>query len=100
MSASTSTKTTKKVVAVSQPESEPMFSEEFLRVIQDLAYETLRAHLEKTKQKDAIELLDDLIVLSIRPYQKRNLSIYNRCMSETIGLVSHHVLILGGNFGK
>lgn len=88
------------VVVGSQPESEEMFSEEFIAMVQDRAYETLRAHLERTKQDGAVKLLDDLIVLSMRSYGSAAPWMKNQMMSEAIGQASSHVLSLGGNWGK
>ena len=86
---------TKEAIVVEEQE-QPMFSEEFLRMVQDHAYETLRKHLEKTKQDGAVKLLDDLIILSLpRP---QNGWVQNQILSEAIGQASHHVLELGGRF--
>ena len=79
-------------------QAEPMYSEEFVRMVQDHAYETLRRHLERTKQVEAVKLLDDLIMLSIAAYKGRVSWIDNQIMSEAIGSASHHVLALGGRF--
>ena len=101
MSQATSTKfTTQTVVVVSQPESEPMFSEEFVGMVQDRAYETLRAYLERTKQDGAVRLLDDIIILSMRAYGCAAPWMKNQMMSEAIGQASCHVLSLGGNWGE
>jgi uncharacterized protein (DUF2164 family) len=86
----------KKVFVVAEPE-QAQFSEEFLSMVQDRAYETLRAYLEKTKQEMAVKLLDDLVILSM-PRKETSLYIYNQIISEAIGGASQHVLALGGSF--
>jgi hypothetical protein len=91
--------TNQTVVVVSQPDSEPMFSEEFVGMVQDRAYETLRAYLERTKQAGAVQLLDDIIILSMGDYGCAVPWMKNQMMSEAIGQASHHVLSLGGRFG-
>ena len=88
----------RKVFVVVEPEQEQaQFSEEFLSMVQDRAYETLRAHLEKTKQDMAVKLLDDLVILS-NPRGNKAGWMYDQILSETIGQTSHHVLALGGSF--
>lgn len=79
-----------------QPES-LMFSEEFLRMMQDHAYETLRKHLLKIDQLDAVELLDDLVCLTLRPHGLVTW-MDNQILSEAVGHTSQHVLKLGGRF--
>jgi hypothetical protein len=91
--------TNQTVVVVSQPESEPMFSEQFVGMVQDRAYETLRAYLERTNQAGAVQLLDDLIILSMGSYGCAAPWMKNQMMGEAIGKASHHVLSLGGSFG-
>lgn len=89
----------RKVFVVAEPEQEqPQFSEEFLSMVHNRAYETLRAHLEKTKQDMAVKLLDDLVILS-NPRMASAPWMHNQILSETIGLTSHHVLALGGTWG-
>lgn len=101
MSQVTSTQSkTMTVVVAPQPESELMFSEEFMSMVQDRAYETLRAYLERTKQDGAVELLDDLIILSMRAYGTADAVVKNMFLSEAVGLASRHVLSLGGTWGK
>lgn len=90
----------KTVVVVSQPESEPQFSEEFMAMVHDQAYETLRAYLENSKQDGAVQLLDDLVILSMRNTGSAEQFVKNMMLSEAIGHASHHVLLLGGSWGK
>lgn len=93
--------TPKKAVIMLPPEAEkPMFSEEFVSMVQDHAYETLRAYLERTNQKSAIVLLDDLIILSHAAYRSEATWMQNQMISETIASASHHVLELGANWGE
>lgn len=85
-------------VVVGQPEK-PMFTEEFLRMMQDYAYETLRRYLENSKQDIAVQLLDDLVMLAARGQcADQENWIQDQFMSEAVGAVSHHVLALGGRF--
>lgn len=83
---------------IMEPASEPMFSEEFMSMIYDRTYETLRAYLEKTKQTGAVELLDDLIILAMRNTGDAEQHLKDRMMSEAVGAASYHVLSLGGKF--
>jgi 16S rRNA G1207 methylase RsmC len=87
------------VVMIVQPKGETMFSEEFLRHFQDCAYETLRAHLEKTKQEKAVELLDDLILLSMRSDGKEQPTwLRSQIMCEAVASASKNIVALGGVF--
>lgn len=89
------------VVVGPQPEDEkPMFSEEFLGMVQDHAYEILRKYLEESKQTGAVELLDDLMILSMRFYGSAPRWLKNKMMSEAVGEASYHVQGLGGNWGE
>ena len=89
------------VVVIVQPKGEMMFSEEFLRFFQDCAYETLRAHLEKAKQEKAVDLLDDLILLSMRAYGKEQPTwLRNQIMCEAVASASKNVVALGGRFSE
>ena len=89
----------REVVVIVQPKNEMMFSEDFLRMMQDYVYETLRSHLEKTKQDNAVNLLDDLIVLSMRSYQGGQPTwLQSQFMCEVISSSSKTVLALGGHF--
>jgi len=89
----------REVVVIVQPKNEMMFSEDFLRMMQDHVYETLRAHLEKTKQDKAVNLLDDLIILSMRAYsEKQPTWLQSQFMCEVISSASKNVLALGGHF--
>ena len=88
------------VVVVSQPESESMYSEQFLSMIHNHVYETLRAYLEKSKQAGAVELLDDLVILSMRNTGSAAQVVKNMLLSEAICQASQHVLALGGNWGE
>lgn len=90
----------KTVVVVSQPESELQFSEEFMAMVHDQVYETLRAYLENSKQDGAVQLLDDLVILSMQNTGSAELYVKNMMMSEAIGHASHHLLSLGGSWGK
>jgi len=89
----------KKAIVLEEQE-QPMFSEEFLRMIQDHAYETLRKYLEKSKQEGAVKLLDDLIILSMRAYGSAAPWVKNQMLSEAVGQASYHVLALGGSFSE
>jgi len=87
------------VVVIVQPKGELMFSEEFLRMVQDYAYETLRSHLEKTKQTQAVNLLDDLILLSGRSSPGVAPTwMQSQVMCEAVASASKNVLALGGQF--
>lgn len=88
------------VVIGPQPEPEPQFSEEFLGMVQDHAYEVLRKYLEKSEQAGAVQLLDDIMILSMRFYGSAPLCIKNQMMSEAVGQASHHVRSLGGTWGQ
>ena len=89
------------VVVIVQPKGEMMFSEEFLRYFQDCVYETLRAHLEKAKQEKAMDLLDDLILLSMRAYGKEQPTwLRNQIMCEAVASASKNVVALGGRFSE
>jgi len=90
--------TPKTVIVVSEPDAKPMFSQEFVGMMQDRAYETLRAYLERTDQDGAVKLLDDLIILSVPQPQSENMWVYNQSVGEAIGNVSHQVLAMGGKF--
>lgn len=89
-----------KAVIMLPPEDEkPMFSEEFVSMVQDRTYETLRAYLEKTKQPQAVQLLDDLIILSTASHGSAEMYIKDRITWEAIGQASHHIVAMGGNWG-
>lgn len=89
------------VVVIVQPKGEMMFSEEFLCFFQDCVYETLRAHLEKAKQEKAVELLDDLILLSMRTYGKEQPTwLRSQIMCEAVASASKNVVALGGRFSE
>ena len=101
MSTVTSTKfSNQTVVVVSQPESETQFSEEFMAMVHDHAYETLRSYLEKSKQDGAVKLLDDLVILSMRNSGSAAQNVKNMMLGEAIGSASQHVLALGGSWGN
>jgi hypothetical protein len=79
----------RKVMVVSPPADErPLFAPEFVRVMTDSAYETLRAYLEKAKARpEAISLLDDLVLLlSWRSMQERG-KVTWRLVAETVNQI-------------
>jgi hypothetical protein len=91
----------RKVMVVSPPADErPLFAPEFVRVMTDSAYETLRAYLEKAKARpEAISLLDDLVLLlSWRSMQERGKVtwIENQGATESLGSLSYDIFALGG----
>jgi len=91
----------KKVMVVSPPADErPLFAPEFVRVMTDSAYETLRAYLEKAKARpEAISLLDDLVLLlSWRSMHERGKVtwIENQGATESLGSLSYDIFALGG----
>ena len=91
------TKARKVFVVMEAEQEQAQFSEEFLSMVHNRAYETLRAHLEKTNQDMAVKLLDDLVILSM-PRKDASLYIFNQIIGEAIGGASQHVLALGGSF--
>ena len=91
----------RKVMVVSPPADErPLFAPEFVRVMTDSAYETLRAYLEKAKARpEAISLLDDLVLLlSWRSMHERGKVtwIENQGATESLGSLSYDIFALGG----
>ena len=91
----------RKVMVVSPPADEcPLFAPEFIRVMTDSAYETLRAYLEKAKARpEAISLLDDLVLLlSWRSMHERGKVtwIENQGATESLGSLSYDIFALGG----
>jgi hypothetical protein len=89
----------REVIVIVQPKNELMFSEEFLRMMEDHVFETLRTHLVKTKQDKAVNLLDDLIILCMRSYQREMPTwLQSQFMCEAIASASKNILLLGGHF--
>ena len=77
-----------------------LFSPEFVRIMADAAYETLRANMEQAKAKpEAIRLLDDLVLLlSWRELDARRKVTWveNQGLSEALGSISYDIIALGG----
>ena len=86
------------VVTAQPAEAEPMYSEEFLNMMKDYAYETLRRHLEKQGQPEAVSLLDNLVMLTMKPLEGQAAWVQDQILSEVIGKISQDVLKLGGRF--
>lgn len=77
---------------------QPLFGDEFLRLLSDYGYETLRSYLERSHAKrEAVHLLDSLIVLTYCvPQPKKVTGIDNQIVSETVGAISKDIVALGG----
>ena len=93
------------IVAAELPDEEaPAYSDEFLSVMIDYAYETLRHYLECRKgiRQDAIRLLDDIVVLGcIRKTMasEKNINyMLNFSAAECVANISQSVIGAGGYF--
>ena len=77
----------------------PLFSQEFVRLMTDSAYETLRAYLENSQGNPAaVRLLDDLMLaLGWKEKQTRRAVTWveNQCMAEAFGSMSYDIATLG-----
>lgn len=82
----------------------PAFSDEFMNVMSDYAYETLRTHLERNEgSQEAVELLDNLMILqgiqhTIAKDGETIHRIWNDEACYCIAKLSHNVVRLGGSF--
>ena len=100
MSTQLNTKGKLELLDVPTADQKPLFAPDFIRIMTDAAYETLRAYLEQAKARpEAISLLDDL-VLSLC-WKKMDAShpvnwIENQGMAEALGAMSYDIMALGG----
>lgn len=90
-------KDTKLIVAV-EASAKPMFSCEFMNMMQEQAYEALRKRLQELKEDCAVELLDHMMILILNQSKAQYTWIDNQFVSEAIGGISHCVPALGGGF--
>lgn len=93
--------TVKKFVVSPVPsDQKPLFPQEFIALMADKAYETLRAYMEKAQAKpEAVKLLDELVVLSSYRYtsdEELRTWISNQGMAEALGSMTYQVIALGG----
>ena len=80
-----------------------LYPDQFMTLMFDYGYETLRQHLEAAKASpEALTLLENLVVMHIvqMVYCKDQLVSYmwNQNAAETIGYISQAVVKLGGKF--
>lgn len=91
----------KKFVVVPPPANErALFPQEFVALMADKGYETLRAYMEKAGAKpEAIKLLDELVVLCSYRYtsdEQLRTWIENQGMAEALGSMAYQMIALGG----
>lgn len=96
-------KVSKKEVVEETPLAEdckPLFAQEFVRLMTDSAYETLRAYLENIGANPAaVRLLDDLVLSMCWKEIKTHRVvtwIENQAMAEAFGSMSYDISALGG----
>lgn len=98
-----STKTQEKPrigLVLSSPNQKPLFSPEFIQMMKDAAYETLRAYLRETgAPEEAKTLLEDFALLcAFENMKERNQVswIENQSVVEALGAISYNIVSLGG----
>jgi len=79
---------------------DPLFGEEFLRLLSDYGYDTLRSYLQKAQVKpEAMQLLDSLMIMTWAvPKTDKVTWIDNQIMTEAVGAMSKEIVVLGGAY--
>ena len=93
--------TVQKIMVVPPAEDQPpLFPPEFISLMVEKGYDTLRAYLEREQANpEAIKLLDDMVLLCSwkKLYGAGNVTyIENQGLAESLGSLSHSILKLGG----
>jgi hypothetical protein len=97
---STKQDTAKVRLVLATPNEKPLFAPEFIKVVKDAAYETLRNYLLQAGAKpEAVALFDDLVLTygwDVMQANGRVSWIVNQSMTEALGAMSYNITALGG----